>query len=404
MMLLNMSWRNIWRHPLRSSVLLITIVLGVSAGIFVMSMVNGMIQQRFKSTIERRLSHIQVHHPDYRSEQEVRMAIPHADSVLNVILAHPNVKSVAVRTLVNGMIATAGYTGGVSVVGIEPETEKATTGFDIHMIEGEYLGADVRNSIILGKKLADKLNVRLRSRVVLTFQNEANELVSAAFRVHGIYKSSNAQLDQMQVFVRRQDVQNLLEHETIIHEIAVLLHDGESFQTLTDSWSAAFPKLEVVNWRDISPELRYMMESGSITLYIFIVIILLGIGFGILNTMLMVVFERTREIGMLMAIGMNRLRVFTMILLETILLCFSGGVLGMGIAAVIIRFTGESGLNFANMADALAEFGYDAIIYPELELINYVVVAIMIFTTALLASIYPSIKAIRLLPADAVRG
>lgn len=404
MMILALSWRNVWRHPLRSGTLVVAIMLGIAAGVFMTALSEGMISQRFKTSIERRLSHIQIHHKSYRSDQEVGQTIPSPKDKAEWLRNNLELKGLSSRTLMQAMVASAGHAGGVTVFGIDPTSEIETTHFDSFMTEGNFLDEDARMPIIIGQKLAKKLNVRLRSRVVLTFQNEHNELISAAFRVNGFYKSSNAQLDETQVFVRQSDIQKFLSNTSSIHEIAFLLQDGEQTDAVAAQLSEMWPDVEVATWKDLSPELRYMLDQGALILYIFMTVILLGIGFGILNTMLMVVFERTREIGMMMAIGMNRLRVFSMILIETVILSFIGGSLGLLVSKITVDYVAKVGLDLSSIADALAEFGYDAIVYPELSLESYFLVSVMIFLTAILASIYPAWKAIRLLPADAVRS
>jgi ABC-type antimicrobial peptide transport system permease subunit len=137
--------------------------------------------------------------------------------------------------------------------------------------------------------------------------------------------------------------------------------------------------------------------------FILIMIILLALTFGIINVMLMVIIERTRELGMLMAIGMNRGRIFSMIMLETIFMSITGAVIGVALSAATIALTSRNGINFAGWAEGLEAFGYSAHVFPVIETTFYIFLGIMVIIAAMLASVWPARKALKLQPADAVR-
>lgn len=396
-----LAWRNLRRSPLRSLALLMSIALGVGAGLLSMGFVQGLIEQRFINIIQSETTHVQVHHPKYRGDKETRYFIQGSNEVEKAILQHPQVKISTSRTIANGIIASAAATSGVEIIGIVPEEENAISGFAGKVIEGTYFEEQMRNPVIVGRKLANKLNLRLKSRVVLSFQDVEGNIVSAAFRIAGIYRTHNASLDEMRVYVMRSDLQENIAGERPIHEISVLLFDHETASSLANTLQAQFTHLEVLPWEKLSVELKYLLDQGAVSMYIFLFIIMLGLGFGILNTMLMVVFERTRELGMLMALGMKKPRVFAMIIYETIYIGVVGTLLGCAIGAFATNYFAKNGLN---MGEGLAEFGYDPITYPVLNGSEYINVSIMVFVMALLAALYPAFKATRLLPAEAVKA
>ncbi|NBB77773.1 MAG: FtsX-like permease family protein, partial [Bacteroidetes bacterium] len=175
-------------------------------------------------------------------------------------------------------------------------------------------------------------------------------------------------------------------------------------KAFTDDLGALFPNVAAETWYELSPELRYISDFGnSMTFYIMLVI-LLALAFGILNTMLMAIFERTRELGMLMAVGMSRIRIFVMIMLESVVLTLSGAVIGILIAVGFVNRLDDSGIDMAAIGgESLSEFGYDTVIYPIMTGTDYTNIIILVICTAIISAIYPAIKALRIKPAEVVR-
>lgn len=403
-MLLSISWRNIWRHPARSGVLLGAIIAGLWAGITVSSITNGMLEQRFINMIQEQLTHAQVHHPEFLTEREPDMFIEPADEIFNFLENDERIHNFTARTLVDGMIQSPLTTSGVQIRGVLTDRERQTTTFHENLVEGEYLDSETRNPVLLGRRLADKLNVEIGNRIVLTFQDLDQELTSGAFNITGIYRSASGPFDEGNVFVRSEDLSTLIAGRTIFHEIAMILYDEELSDDIAADLNRQFEGIEAETWYELSPELRYLTDFGnSMTVYVMIVI-MFALAFGILNTMLMAIFERMRELGMLLAIGMNKLRVFTMIMFESIILTLTGAAAGMVLAYYSVDYLEENGLDFSAVGgESLAEFGYDPVIYPFVTSNDFVVVTILVIVTAILAAVYPAIKALRLNPAEVVK-
>jgi ABC-type lipoprotein release transport system permease subunit len=208
----------------------------------------------------------------------------------------------------------------------------------------------------------------------------------------------------MNVFVRKPDLSNLLGYQiTDAHEISILLNDNQQTESLTDSLSQQYQSMDVKSWKEIMPEVGLLDDTMNVYLYIIMGIILLALLFGIVNTMLMVVLERTKELGMLMAIGMNKIRVFSMIVLETIMLSLTGGITGTILGYGLVQLYATNGMDLSVWQEGLESIGYDSIIYPYIGFNDLIQVTIMVIGTGILAAIYPSIKALKLNPAEALR-
>jgi putative ABC transport system permease protein len=403
-MLVKISWRNVFRHPVRSMVIMLAVALGLWAGILVMALSFGMLQQRFDMMIGSFISHIQIHHPSFHEERDVKFQVPERKEIMTELEMDKKIKAFAPRTLLFGFAASAAGSRGVEIRGIDPQGEDNLTSFSEKITSGTFLSSGESNRIVISERLAKLLNVEIDSRMVLTFQDLHGEIVSAAFRVEGIYRTADVKLDERFIYADIHDLGKLLGGDMVINEIAILLHDKEITDSLSNKLKSSHPLALIRPWHEISPEMRYMKEISAQTIYIFIIIILIGLAFGILNTMQMSVFERTRELGMLKAIGMNKTRIFTMIMLETIFLSMCGGLTGIATGFITVRFLAEKGIDFSAFADALATFGMEAIIYPDLSQEYYLNLVLLVLFTAIAASIYPAIKAVKVNPANITKN
>ena len=404
MLLLKISWRNVWRNSLRSFVVIASIAIGIWAGVFVLGLSTGLNNQRQQSAINNTLSHIQIHHPKFIKDFNVQYRIPNAGGLSDELEADSAVDVFTKRVILTGMISSANGVYAVRISGVNPETETQVTTLHTKLLEGEYLTGIKRNPVVISQRMAKKLNVKLRNKVVLTFQKDDGEIVAGAFRVAGIYKTISSQADELNIYVLGSDVHRLLDLEDEYHEMAILLNDFEQIDAKTESLKAQFPDLEIRPWNVVSPELGYANEMMSQLLYLFIAIILFALSFGIINTMLMAVLERNKELAMLMSIGMNRPMVFLMIVIETVFISMIGGPLGVLLGYFTINYYGNVGIDLSIVSEGLENFGVGSMVYTELEMVFYINVTIMVLFSALLSSIYPAWKALQVNPAEGVRG
>ena len=402
--LLKISWRNVWRNKARSIVIILAIGFGLWGGIFATALMTGMIQQQFDSSIKNQVSHIQIHSPEYAKEKQTEFSISEYEEIFNFLKSSNLVYSFSGRTIANGMLATASMTSGVEIVGIDMEMEKLTTSREESLIEGDYFESVSRNPVLIGARLAEKLKIENGNRIILTFQDLNGDITSASFRVCGIYRTSNTMNDERFIYVKQSDLKYLIGDTLVINEIAILLHDIENVNDFRTVLKKEFPDYEVRTWGEISPDLSFMSEFSGMALMILIIIILFAMAFGLLNTMLMTIFERTRELGVLMSVGMGKFRIFSMILLETCILVITGSLFGTFIGSLTVNILNKTGLDLSGLgADVMSDYGFDAVIYPVLHGHFYINLAILVLITAVLAAIYPAYKALKLNPAEAVR-
>ncbi|MCP4125168.1 MAG: ABC transporter permease [Bacteroidetes bacterium] len=404
MMLLKIAWRNVWRSRLRSSVVIFAIIIGIWAGIFMSAMSIGISETRTRDMIQNFIAHGQIHNPNYTADKKVAFHIEDMDAVESLLTSRPEVVAHSRRTIFNeGMLASAKGNRGVKIIGVDPEMENKVFGLHNKTIDGSYFETYKGRPVFIGKKLAEKYDYEIGKKCILQFQDAEGTIHAVKFKVCGIFESINLRHDESTVYVMNKDLIDELGHP-IYHEIAYRTEDKNSAMPVTGMLQEALPNQKVQYWGDISPELSYSDEMMTMALYIYMGIIMLALLFGIINTMLMAVLERKRELGMLMSVGMTKTKVFGMVLLETIVLALVGGPIGMLAGHITVMYFGRKGINVAALGEGMNALGFDSIIYTQLPASSYIDIAVMVIITALLAALYPARKALKLNPAEAVRA
>ena len=308
---------------------MLSIIIGLFAGIAVLALYKGMMKSRIRTVIDAEVAHLQLHDSSFKKDYEPKFIIKNGDKIMTSIAAIPEIKFVAPRSIANGMLATTTGSTGVQINGVIPAKEYIVSQLKIKIIEGNLFDPMKRNEIMIGKKLAKKMKLEIGSRLVLTFTDTTDEIVSAAFRVTAIYQSDNAPLDEKNVYVKLNELNSLLGTGNAYNEIVLLLRDDDDLNKVQKQIQEKFPGYQVESWKEISPETELMVNTTNQYSYIIMVIIMVALAFGIINTMLMSILERTKEIGMMMALGTNKLKIFSLVLLETIFLTLAGTPVGL---------------------------------------------------------------------------
>jgi ABC-type lipoprotein release transport system permease subunit len=255
----------------------------------------------------------------------------------------------------------------------------------------------------VGEKLANKLKLSLHQKLVLTINDRNGDISSGAYRIKGIFRTANTPYDASNVFIRRQDASLLTMMAGDLNEIAMMMRSERDLLPLADSLRAGNGRLRVETWTEINPEMQIMTVTTGQIMYYFMGIIMLALAFGIINTMLMSVLERTREIGMLLSLGMNRPRIFGMILMETVFLVMAGCPAGVIPAILTIMYTRKKGIDLSEFSDTLSSFGWETRVFPELSPGQLGMVILLVIFTALVSALFPANRALRLKPAEAIR-
>lgn len=389
---------------MRSLIIMLSVAIGLFAGIAVLALYKGIMSSRIKTVIYAETGHIQVHNPEFKKDEEPQFVIRHAETLVDELQKDRSVKYFATRTIIQGMLATTTGSAGVQINGISTTIENQVSGLAKKIIEGKGFDPAKKNQVLIGKKLADKMKLKNGGKLVLTFTDVDANMISSAFRVAAIYQSDNSALDERNVYVQQAELNQMLNLGSAFHEISIILQNDALTAGMLQQLQRKYPDQLIESWKDISPETDLMINTVDTTSYIIIAIILFALAFGIVNTMLMAILERAREIGVMMALGMNRMRLFMLVFLETVFLTVIGTPVGLVIGWLLTGYYNRNGLNWPSAGkEMMSSFGFSSIIYPEFPAEKLTAIVGIVLFTALASCIYPAVKALQLKPIEALR-
>lgn len=402
--LIKIGWRNIWRNKKRSVVVILSIILGLYGGLIIVSLMTTLNHQRMDTAINTYLADIQIHNKNYSNEYSIIDTIPNVQDLEEILKNDSRVKAFSKRAVINGMLSNSTGSYGVNVLGIHPDDEIKVTKVYSKMVEGEYFVSKRANTMIVGKKLADKLNLKIRSKVVIAFQDTNGDITSLLYRIEGIFRSGNSMFDDYNVFVKNNSIFSNLPDLSGYHEIPILTTHNDITKSLKFDLQQINDSIDVKSWDDIAVELAYANKMMSSFLYIFMLIVLSGLSFGIINTMLMAVLERKKEIGMLMSIGMTKIYIFLMICFETVFLSLVSIPFALLITYFTVDYFSVVGIDLSVVASGLENFGVGSMFYLKLPSEYYINLSMLVIFISFISSIFPAIRALKINPAEATKS
>ncbi len=406
-MILSLAWKNIWRNKVRSSIIIGAIAIGLFAGTFMTSFISGWMQGQVESDIHNQISYIQIHHKNFLINYDLTDYFLRQD-IEPELKTNDTISHVSYRLKMVGMLASAANAMGVNINAVDVDEEMAVSNLYKNIPDtcGNFLQAENPMQIVISKRTAEKLNVKLKSKVVVNFQDANGEVVSLAFRIYGIFKTTNSVFDEGNVFVRKDDISKLTGlPDGAVHEAAIMLAEPHACDVLTEELKQQFSDMDVQNWKELNPMLKLSDEWQGLMSTVILGIFRFALAFGIINTMWMAVLERTHELGMLMAIGMSKNKIFRMIMTESLLLTVVGSVIGVLIALIVIMLTAKNGIDLSfMMGDNFEDYGFGSLVYPAISVWMFVQITLLVLICGIASAVYPARKALNLNPLDALKN
>lgn len=403
MLVLRLAWRNLWRNPRRTAIVLAAAAVGVSGAVLSMAVNTGIVYQMVETAIRTELGHLQVHAAGYEEDPSVRHRLPAGGrAVAAALAADPEVLAVARRVRADGLLSSPRASAGVVVLGVVPGEERGVSRLARSVVAGGWLDGG-RRRILLGQALAERLHVRVGQKVVLAVQDLGGDLTGEAFRVAGLFRTPSSEFDRGTVLLGLGDAQSLFAlGEGITEVVAVVRREERLPQVRTRLEDRLPPGLEVRTWRELRPLLVQMLEVFDSTSWTIYAAIFAAMVFGIANVLLMSVHERTRELGVLMSLGMAGAPMVAMVAGEALLLTGVGVAAGFAVAGGAVASL-SNGIDLSAFGAGLEALGVGTRVVPLIRRQDVVAPVEMALVTALLAGLGPAIRVARLRPVEALR-
>lgn len=320
------AWRNCWRNKLRSLIVISAIFLGIWSSIFLMGFSKGFVNQRVDKMVQLQIGDIQIHSKTFDFDNDISNTIQNKEALLINLNANTSVEIYSERFISEASAVTAHGQNGIKIIGVNPENETKVLGLSTRMSEGTFLDSKLAYPIVVGEKLAEELHLKLNSKVQLNFTNPNTSQISKTFKVCGIYNIGDDVFEGYNVFVPLSKIEKLT-GEHLIHEIVIKTSEDPNSTAI--ALQAQNPSHQIQSWGKRNPEIAYMIEMMDTTLFILMSIIVFALLFGIINTLTMSILERKREIGVMLAIGMNKYRIRGMIMFESLIYGLIGAPVGV---------------------------------------------------------------------------
>lgn len=412
MKLTKMAWRNMWRNWRRTLIASVAIILGIVLLIFMDALIKGSDQAIYGNAVRMYGGNVQVHAPGYREKSSRLPLLPLADSetvvaTIATIESPEKITSTSKRINTGGMVSTSAGNYPVTITAIEPEKEAPVSLFAENISNGRFLSNDDGDAIVIGQGLADLLEVGVGDRVMVVGRRLNESMRQRPMTVVGVYSLGMDSAERGSVFINlptAQTLYNLRNQET---EVVVSLENiGKESEIIADL-QAKLPGYEVDSWDTLSPEIQQALQSKSAATGILGMLVVLIASIGILNLMLMAVYERTREMGVLAALGMKGRQITTLFLMEGTFIGLFAAVVGVILGGLLVAALDQAGgIYIGSLTEAAGDAEVYALMgdrmYPVFSLATAVGYALLVVIISAIASFFPAWQASRKEPAEAL--
>jgi len=400
--LMRLAWRNLWRNHRRTLIMLAAIVIGTWAMIFLTALMRGMTTDMITDGIAALPGHVQAHAPKFSDDPSVGNLLPITDAEIAARMADSGFDNWATRVRVPAIITSEYESRGVTLLGIDPAREEGRIFVDYDTVDGRFLDAVDDPGIVVGKKLAATLETELGKRVVLMSQDPANEIADRGYRVVGLFTANRQSLEEQFVFLGKETAENMLRIDGEVSEFVAWAPDYRDVTATEARVASALPDtLLVQSWTELSPYLGSMLSLMDGFILVWIIVIFLALSFGLVNTLVMAVFERVREIGLMLALGMKPRNILGQIIIESLLLLAMGLAMGTFLSWVSVQPI-KDGIDVSIVGEGLDMWGMSSTLYPELLLRDIVLANVVVLVLGFLASLSPAWRAAHYEPVEAI--
>jgi ABC-type lipoprotein release transport system permease subunit len=405
-----MAWRNIWRNPRRTILTICAIAFASLLLVFMLSFQFGSYETMINTSVKIHTGHLQIQAKDYQDKKSIRLVVPDPAEIAGIVAKIPQVAAYTFRCQAFSLVSSQQRTYGVVVTGIDPKREATVSRLKSLIRQGEFLSEADTDQALVGKLLARNLRLKPGDELTVMGQGRDGSIAATVVKVKGIFSSGIDDFDRAAIQISLQTFQEVYSMAGAVHEVVVIADSlGDVVQIkkalMKDLASLHLKKpLTVLDWNELMPGLRQSIEMDLISGLIFYLLLLLVVAFSILNTFLMAIFERTREFGVMMAIGTTPGRLTKILLIESMTMTLVGVIAGILLGSLVTIFFQSYGIDISGASELLSQFGITGRMYPKLMGLSVVSGPLAVLAITFVTALYPALKVRRMRPVEAMRA
>jgi len=407
---IKMAWRNIWRNPRRSILTMAAIAFACLLLVFMLSWQFGSYDSMINSAVKIHTGHLQIQAKGYQDKRSIHLVVTDPMQVGEVLKDIPEVDEYTFRANAFSLVSSRDRTYGIMVTGIDPGREAKVSTIKHLIRQGKYLSDNDNNKALIGEILAKNMKATLGDELVVLGQGRDGSVAATVMTVEGIFSSGQDVFDRSSIQITLQNFQDIYAMRGAVHEVVILGKSLNAVQKIKETVAAEIPKINnkhhlvVLDWMELLPGLVEGIQMDLYGALIFYLILVIVVAFSILNTFLMSIFERTREFGVMLAIGATPGRLMKLLLLESTTMTMLGIIFGIIAGSLITWYFQINGIIISGTSDIMSQFGMPERMYPRLSLRSLVIGPSVVLIITFLTALYPTLKVRRFCPVEAMKA
>ena len=405
--ILRLAWRNVWRNTRRTVLTLLTIVVGCGMIILMNAIAKGGHDRMIEDAVSQGIGHIQVHEKGFWDNQTIDYAFVPPQALIDALVSNPAVGAYAMRMQAGALLSSPANTAGTLIQGVDPVKERLVSNIHEKILPGgRFLDKGDTASAVLGEKLAKNLGVKAGDEVAFISQGFDGSIAAERLKVAGLFRTGTPDIDRGLMLMPLGFADTAFSMMGHVHSVAVKLREPAAMRGVIAELERvrSDAPLEVMGWDALMPVLVQFIAMDDVSAWIFDFILLMLVAFGILNTIQMSVFERTREFGIMLSIGTRPSQVVSMVLAESAIISVMGVALGVMLGYASSWYFFVNPIDYSSYSEEIAVWGLSTTVFPaDATWLNMSVTGGFTFLFAMIFSIFPARRASRLRPVEAIR-
>ncbi|MFP4526174.1 MAG: ABC transporter permease [Bacteroidales bacterium] len=402
---LKLAWRNIWRNKRRTLITTASVFFAIFFALIMRAFQLGSYSNMIDNAVQLYSGHIQIHAKGFKDNQSINNSFVYDQDLFNTLNDHDLIKEVIPRLESFALASSGNKTKGVLLMGVDPEKQDEMSKLSEKIVKGGYLSGG-ENSLLLSQTLSEFLKVSVNDTIVLLSQGYHGATAAGKYQVKGIVKIPKPDLDNKLVYLPLHTAQQMYLANDRLTTVSVNIHDSDELQYMVDELNRLLPseKYEVQSWKELMPELVQQIESDNASGWILLAILYIIIAFGVFGTVMMMVVERKKEFGIMVAVGMKRIKLAVIVAMEMVMIGMLGLLSGIAGSIPIILYFYHNPIRLSGeLAETIEVYGIEAILPLAWQADYFVNQFLIVALIVVVAVIYPVYSITKLKPVEAMR-